>query len=95
MIATKLNSITFGITIGILSALAVFSFGILINTFLFGIPIELIIGTLHIHYNSSIENSAMLSLLGFMGGSIFGYIFAILYNIFLDSINKKPPKINK
>jgi hypothetical protein len=30
-------------------------------------------------------------MLGFMGGFIVGYIFALLYNIFLETISNKSP----
>lgn len=86
MVISKMNPIAFGLTLGVLSSMAIGGAAMLAYLFFAGVPIVMLIGTIYFSYNPSFLSAIICGGLGFISGLVGGYVFSRVYNFLLDII---------
>jgi hypothetical protein len=88
-----LGVISFGLALGVTSAIAVFILGLAAWLFGWGIEVAFALSSLYIGYGPSFIGAIAGAVWGFVDGLILGVVVAWLYNRFLLSRRKAlPPK---
>ena len=82
MTGCKLNSVSLGLSIGILWGLSVFVMGLVAHFYVYGKPFVEALATLYLGYEPSIKGSIVGGITGLIYGFIVGFLIAWLYNRF-------------
>ncbi len=78
-----LGVISFGLAVGVASALFVFALGIAAALFEWGVPLAAVLASLYIGFGPTFVGSISGAVWAFVDGFLFGIVVAWLYNRFL------------
>lgn len=80
----KIQPLSFGVSLGVISGLATFCMGLLAVAFYTGKPFVGMVGSMYVTYNPSFTNCAIGAVVVFINAAIGGYITAWVYNMLLE-----------
>ncbi len=80
---TTLGVISFGLALGITSAIMVFLLGVMASLFGWGVPVAQVLSSLYIGFGPTFVGAIAGAVWAFVDGFIFGVLIAWFYNRFL------------
>lgn len=85
----KFGVLSFGLALGIVSALYTFLIGLSAMLFNWGVPMIALMGTVYIGYKATLIGSLVGAIWSFVHGFIAGIIFAAIYNCCIKRCHTK------